>query len=258
VNARDAMPNGGELIIGVEAVELDAGDVARNDEAQTGKFVCLSVRDSGCGMDEEIVGHIFEPFFTTKDVGKGTGLGLATAYGIVKQHQGWIEVESRKGQGTLFKVFFPAVEAEVEARINITAPVVSKGQGETVLLVEDEPALRSLVRKIIQGYGYSVIEAKSGREALDVWRQEGHRVDLLLTDLVMPEGISGKDLARTLLSERPDLKIIFMSGYDKDPSEETFPLTEGVNFLRKPYTPTALGQIVQRCLEKSKRQPIAA
>jgi two-component system, cell cycle sensor histidine kinase and response regulator CckA len=258
VNARDAMPDGGELIIGVETVELDAGHVARNEEAQAGRFVCLSVRDSGCGMDEDIVDHIFEPFFTTKDIGKGTGLGLATAYGIVKQHQGWIEVESRKGQGTLFKVFFPAAEAKVEAKVNITAPVVSQGHGETVLVVEDEPALRRLVRRIIQGYGYSVIEAKSGREALEVWGQESHRVDLLLTDLVMPEGISGKELARTLLADKPELKVIFMSGYDKEPTEETFPLIEGVNFLHKPYTPMALGQIVHRCFEESKRQALSA
>jgi CheY-like chemotaxis protein len=135
---------------------------------------------------------------------------------------------------------------------------VARGNGETVLVVEDEPALRNLVRKIIQRFGYSVVEAQSGREALEVWRREKDRIDLLLTDIVMPEGVSGRDLAKTLSAENPDLRIIFTSGYDRNPADETPPLVEGQNFLRKPYSPSALAEIVHRCLESATKGPSLA
>jgi len=251
VNARDAMPNGGDLTISVDAVEVTKEHAARNPEASAGRFVCLSVRDTGCGMDKDIASRIFEPFFTTKDVGKGTGLGLATVYGIAKQHHGWIEVESALGQGSLFRVFFPAIEsAPTETDVQKIANEVNRGNGETILVVEDEPALRFLVRKIIQRYGYSVIEAKSGREALAIWERQKDQIDLLLTDLVMPEGVSGKDLAKALLSENPDLKIIFTTGYDRNPEEENLSLKEGLNFIRKPYAPRALAEMIHACLHK--------
>ncbi len=271
VNARDAMPDGGTLSISVETVSIGVEEAARHPDACVGNFVCLGVRDTGLGMDEQTLAHIFEPFFTTKDVGKGTGLGLATVYGIVRQHQGWIEVQSQPGQGTTFKVFFPTsqpegdiqtepepgqrageqalAQSEVQKKTKPEPLPVVRGRGETVLVVEDEPALRHLVRRIIQGYGYAVIEAKSGVEALEVWRREKDQIHLLLTDIVMPEGISGRELARTLLAESPDLKIIFTSGYDSNPEEEAPVLIEGLNFLRKPYSPPALAKIMHRTLE---------
>lgn len=251
VNARDAMPEGGELNISIEAVEVNAERASRNPEAYRGKFVCLGVRDTGCGMEKTVLDHIFEPFFTTKDVGKGTGLGLATAYGIVKQHSGWIEVESKPGAGTRFRVYLPAIEGDgnVVSNVKLMEEEVAGGHGETILLVEDEAPLRCLVRRILQRYGYAVIEAQSGREALDLWRRESARIDLLLTDLVMPEGISGKQLARTLAAEKPDLKMVFMSGYDKKLGDDSFALQPGVNFLYKPYTPSALAQIIRRQLD---------
>jgi two-component system, NtrC family, sensor kinase len=251
VNARDAMPNGGDLTINVDPVEISKKHAARNPEACAGRFVCLSVRDTGCGMDKDIASRIFEPFFTTKDVGKGTGLGLATVYGIAKQHHGWIEVESALGRGSLFQIFFPAIEsAAAKPDLQTTTTDVSRGNGETILVVEDEPALRFLVRKIIQRYGYSVIEAKSGREALAIWERQKQQIDLLLTGIVMPEGISGKDLAKTLLSENPDLKIIFTTGCDRNANEENFSFTEGFNLIRKPYAPRALAEMIHSCLHQ--------
>jgi two-component system, NtrC family, sensor kinase len=251
VNARDAMPEGGELTIGVKVVEVNAEKASRNPEAHRGKFVCLDVRDTGCGMEKKILDHIFEPFFTTKDVGQGTGLGLATVYGIVKQHNGWIEVESTLGTGTLFRVFLPATEDEssLVPTVKLMEEQVTGGNGETILVVEDEPALRCLVRRILQRYGYEVIEAQSGREALDLWSRESSRIDLLLTDLVMPHGISGKQLARTLAAEKPDLKVVFMSGYDKKLDDDSFSLQPGINFLFKPYNPVALAQVIRRQLD---------
>ena len=251
VNARDAMPEGGALTISVEAVEVSAEKASRNPEAYSGRFVCLGVRDTGCGMEKKIMDHIFEPFFTTKDVGQGTGLGLATVYGIVKQHNGWIEVESKPGAGTLFRVFLPATEdnGSFMPNVKLMEEQVAGSNGETILLVEDEPALRCLVRRILQRYGYDVVEAKSGREALDMWPRESSRIDLLLTDLVMPEGVSGKQLAKTLAAEKPELKVVFMSGYDKKLEDDSFSLQPGINFLYKPYNPIALAQIIRRQLD---------
>jgi two-component system, cell cycle sensor histidine kinase and response regulator CckA len=191
--------------------------------------------------------RIFEPFFTTKEIGKGTGLGLATVYGIVKQHQGWLEVESQVGQGTTFKVFLPI--ATKAAPINLgLKPKDVPGGDETILVVEDEPALRELVQEILEKKGYRVLEASTGVQALKIWEQHKHDIDLLLTDIMMPEGISGRELAERVLLDRANLKIIYSSGYSLDVVNTGSAMTEGMNFLQKPYDPETLAQMVRNCL----------
>src|SRR5204863_2466179 len=187
----------------------------RHPEAREGSFICLGVSDSGHGMDARTLSRIFEPFFTTKEVGKGTGLGLATVYGIVAQHQGWIEVESQVGQGTTFKVFLPqATKAALKEAAD--RPKVIPGGNETILLVEDETPLRKLVQEILQKKGYRVLQASTGVQALEIWARHKDDIDLLLTDMMMPEGMSGADLAEKVLRDRADLKVIYSSGYSLD------------------------------------------
>src|SRR4030095_406232 len=178
VNARDAMPKGGTLLINTFASEIDEGYVQRHPEARVGFFVCVSVSDTGHGMDPATLARIFEPFFTTKEVGKGTGLGLATVYGIVKQHQGWIEVESVVGKGTTFKVFLPA-SCKALVAVDSTERSAVPGGDETILVVEDEPALRELVQEILQKKGYKVLESSTGAQALKLWEHHRDEIDLL-------------------------------------------------------------------------------
>ena len=249
VNARDAMPNGGTLGIALETATLNADAVAFHPLARPGDFIRLTVRDTGRGIAPAVLPHIFEPFFTTKDVGKGTGLGLATVHGIVEQHQGWIEVVSELGRGATFHVYLPRLadarrlQAEEEAIHRV------RGGSETILLVEDEPALRNLVAHALGVYGYQVIEAESGVVALELWRQHRATVDLLLTDIIMPDGVSGSELAVQLCADKPRLKVIYMSGYSGVVAGCGVELREGVNFLQKPFVPARLGQIVRDCLD---------
>jgi CheY-like chemotaxis protein len=200
------------------------------------------------------LGRIFEPFFTTKEIGKGTGLGLATVYGIVKQHEGWVEANSVPGQGSTFDVFFPATD-EVPATVTkeettFTASTVAGGT-ETILIVEDEPILREMARDILEGCGYKTLEASCGNEALDVWNNYASRIDLLLTDMVMPGGVSGVDLAERLQAGQPRLRIVFTSGYAaNEVNREVLDKTHA-HFLPKPYTHDELAQTVRECLDKS-------
>ena len=249
VNARDAMPGGGSLTIGTVPVMVSKAYVERNPEAREGTFVCLSVSDNGTGIEPDKLNKLFEPFFTTKEVGKGTGLGLATVYGIVKQHQGWIEVESELGKGSVFKVYLPASAKAVQTRNGKVAPQNVRGGKETVLLVEDEAGVLTLARGILSSYGYDVLEARSGVEALRLWAQHDTRIDLLLTDIVMPEGMSGLDLAKKLRQEKRDLKVLYSSGYSIEVAGQDFGLTEGMAFLKKPYQPSALALKVRECLD---------
>ncbi len=198
--------------------------------------------------------RIFEPFFTTKEVGKGTGLGLATVYGIVKQHRGWLEVSSAVGMGTTFKTYLPAIAA-AEEMIPATpsAPASVKGGKETILLVEDEPVVRELVREILQVHQYRVIEAGSGVEALRIWDEHNGQFDLLLTDIVMPDGLNGRELAEQLRRRKPRLKVIFSSGYSAESSGKEF--REGdTSFLPKPYLPQQLAQLVRQRLDTQPRE----
>jgi PAS domain S-box-containing protein len=247
VNARDAMPRGGVLTLSTYFIEVDAGYAKRHPEAREGSFICLGVSDTGHGMDARTLSRIFEPFFTTKEVGKGTGLGLATVYGIVAQHQGWIEVESQVGQGTTFKVFLPqATKAALKEAAD--RPKVIPGGNETILLVEDETPLRELVQEILQKKGYRVLQASTGVQALEIWARHKDDIDLLLTDMMMPEGVSGADLAEKVLRDRADLKVIYSSGYSLDVVGLGSDALPGTSFLQKPYDPETLALAVRNCL----------
>ena len=249
VNARDAMAKGGQLIIGTDRIATDSTYVQNNPEARAGEFVRLSVQDTGSGMTPAVKARIFEPFFTTKGVGKGTGLGLATVFGIVKQHQGWIEVESQVGVGTTFKVFLPASARADAAVEQAAARAKVRGGKETILLVEDEVALRGLTKIILQRFGYRVVEAGSGMAALSVWEEHGPQIDLLLTDMIMPDGLTGRDLAKQLLARKPGLKVIYTSGYSMDSEGTTFRVRDSSKFLQKPYQSQKLAQVVRDCLD---------
>ncbi len=230
-------------------VEIDAARVRRQLGAQAGRFVCLQVTDSGCGMDQKTLERIFEPFFSTKEVGKGTGLGLATVYGIVKQHQGWIEVTSKVGAGTTFQIFLPAVARSPDRTLDTSfLRRVVEGKKETILLVEDERALREMVREVLLGYNYNVIEATDGVDALKVWDAHNGGIDLLLTDIVMPGGMNGHELATHLRQRKPKIKVIYTSGYDA-PLAGGVPSQRDGLYLAKPYRPAALGELVRACLD---------
>ena len=250
VNARDAMPQGGSLAIRTSLQRITDTEVRRNTEASTGDFVCLTVTDTGCGIAPENLARIFEPFFTTKEVGKGTGLGLATVYGIVKQHNGWINVTSEPREGTRFEIFIPQT-LEAPAKVNgHTSRFKKIAQGsETILVVEDEETVRELVCSILGKYGYRVLEAESGEDALRIWGKQKDKIALLLTDIVMPGGMLGRELGERLLADKPQLKVIYTSGYNNEVTDDNFVLREGLNYLHKPYEPSRLAQIVRECLD---------
>jgi PAS domain S-box-containing protein len=249
MNAREAMPQGGEFAIKSATVAMDSEAARARSEARTGLFVCVTASDNGCGMDAATLNRVFEPFFTTKDVGKGPGLGLATLYGIVKQHNGWTEVASQLGQGTTFRIFLPVKEGVTLAG-ETNAAAAAGPVKKRILVVEDEPPLRALVQSILERNGYRVTDAANGVEALRVWDEHRGDFDLLLTDMVMPEGISGRELAARLREQKPALKVIYSSGYTPEllgPGMEG--LCDGVNYLQKPYRPQILAQTVRACLE---------
>jgi PAS domain S-box-containing protein len=250
VNARDAMPRGGQLFVRIAVIELKEDHVQVHPEARVGKFVCVSKTDTGCGIPPENLSRIFEPFFTTKEVGKGTGLGLATVYGIVKQHQGWIEVSSEVGKGTTFRVYIPYVgEAPVEAE-KPSKPVSVVGGTETILLVEDERPVRELVARVLQKHGYKILMASTGDEAVEVWNNRNCEIHLLLTDLIMPGNMNGRELAEKICAEHPGIKVVFTSGYSADIVGRDFKLEPEINFLQKPYHPHTLALTVRRCLDR--------
>jgi signal transduction histidine kinase/ActR/RegA family two-component response regulator len=250
VNARDAMPNGGQLVIETSGVEFDEFAVTQSPQARPGSFVRLNVSDSGCGIPPENLSKIFEPFFTTKEVGKGTGLGLATVFGIVQQHQGWINVYSEVNHGTTFRVYVPRLAKNGGKKSPQPALAATSGGNETILLAEDDPSLRVSVRKALSQLGYRILEAPTGVKALEVWKDNRAEIRLLLTDLVMPDGMSGKDLAERILQEDPRLKVIYMSGYSAEVVGKDFPLKEGVNFLAKPFQASKLAQTIRDNLDQ--------
>jgi two-component system, cell cycle sensor histidine kinase and response regulator CckA len=258
LNARDAMPDGGQMTIWTYKVEMDEAAAALNPEAALGQYICLAVHDTGSGMDATTVARIFEPFFTTKDPGKGTGMGLATAYGVLKQHGGWIDVESAPQRGTTIRVFFPvsteaiAAEADQPERL---MPEVPPAASITILVVEDEDILREFVAHVLSVLGYRVLTAVNGREALKIWGEHRGEIDLLLTDMVMPDSISGRQLAHTLTIENPELKVIFTSGYSPELLGADFEQEKEYGFLAKPYLPERLASTVANHLQ---RQPAIA
>ena len=249
VNARDAMPGGGQLVIATGFLEVDSEYAANHTEAVTGSYVCLTVRDTGCGMDDLTKSRLFEPFFTTKEVGKGTGMGLATAYGIVKQHNGWIDVESKLKGGSTFTVFLPTTRKNQQKVEKKSAPSQALGGKETILVVEDEEPVRRFVSDLLKEYGYNVRIASNGVEALDVWKENSREIDLLLTDVVMPQQISGLELADRLIKDKNELKVIYTSGYSIELLDHHFGSRPTVNFLPKPYHPLKLAEAVRTCLD---------
>lgn len=249
-NAHDAMPKGGQFSISTTVADLTDEDVRARPNARAGRFARISLTDTGHGMSPATLNRIFEPFFTTKDVGKGTGLGLSTVYGIVKQHNGWIEVTSQPGQGTTFRIFLPAEKAPIRNTSRKAATPIEVNGKERILLVEDEESLRLMVESILTRHGYVVIAASNGVEALRAWRQCGGQIDLLLTDMVMPEGMTGRQLAQELRAQNDALKVIYTSGYSVDLiSDATEEMCEGQNFLQKPYHPQLLAETVRTCLD---------
>jgi two-component system, cell cycle sensor histidine kinase and response regulator CckA len=248
VNARDAMPRGGQLTIRTGERVVSTDEARRMPDAVAGRYVTLSVADTGCGIPSENLPRIFEPFFTTKEPGRGTGLGLATVFGIVRQHNGWIDVRSRQGEGSTFELFLPAKEVAV-ASAAAEADVRPRGGRETLLIVEDEPAVRRLTRIVLERQGYTVLEAANGVEALRIRAEHAGPVHLLLTDMVMPEGLTGRQLAERLQAMHPELKVIFTSGYSPDVTDPQLNLKEGVNFVQKPYAMPRLLETVRRRLD---------
>jgi PAS domain S-box-containing protein len=250
VNARDAMPGGGQLNIHLDRFTLSQSEPIPHPAARPGDFILLTVQDTGSGIAPDLIPHLFEPFFTTKEVGKGTGLGLATVHGIVDQHRGWITVQSQLNHGSSFLVHLPRLQDQEALRAEQETTLRIRGGGETILLVEDEPALRLLAGQALKNYGYRVIEAPTGAVALELWNKQPKAINLLLTDMVMPGGISGPQLASRLKARQPDLKVIFVSGYPGEIAGQGVELKEGANFLQKPFDPIQLAQIVRHSLDQ--------
>ena len=255
INARDAMPKGGLLTVGVKLVEIDGLASKTSIEAPPGKYARLCVADVGCGMSEETQKRIFEPFFTTKEVGKGTGLGLSTVYGIVKQHKGWVEVSSTLGKGSEFCIFLPASVAKPAAPAASTAPKMVGGT-ETILVVEDEQPVRKSVVACLKQRGYQVFEASDAREALRLWSEQAARIDLLLTDMIMPGAMTGLDLIDAFLQLKPALPAIIMSGYSNEIALSGIPSRPGLYYLPKPYNASELADAVRKSLDPSKPKPV--
>jgi CheY-like chemotaxis protein len=248
LNARDAMPKGGRITITTAAAHVTIADTEKNPEARTGEFTMLTVSDTGTGMDAATRNRIFEPFFTTKEAHKGTGMGLATVYGITKQHDGWIEVSTEVGKGSEFRVFFPVTDRASEPLQTDHHSSAPAGVESTILIVEDDEAVRSLVREVLDHSGYRVIEAEHGEAALEIWKEHSHEIDLLLTDMVMPGSVNGLELSLRLLAEQPDLKVIYTSGYSSELFGSDVQLEDGRNYLPKPYLSAKLTSILHRAL----------
>jgi CheY-like chemotaxis protein len=250
VNAREAMTHGGRLDI-ITTVEPN-DDVAVPDDARasaSGRFVHLRVSDTGTGIAPEHLSRIFEPFFTTKEVHRGSGLGLATAYGIVRQHHGWITVRSEQGHGTTFDIYLPATDEPASRTVTSKRDEARVGGRETLLLIEDETAVRQLARTVLERHGYRTLDAIDGVNALEIWREHGHEIDVILTDMVLPEGISGIDVATRIRAERPDIPVIVTSGYSVEMAGKELLPDERITFLQKPYRPQQLLRVVRDTLD---------
>ncbi len=248
VNARDAMPRGGRMALQSSLAAADPGQAHGEADPQPGRFVCLAVSDTGCGMSPEVMAHLYEPFFTTKTPGKGTGLGLATVYGIVKEHHGRVEAQSQINKGATFRVYLPVSEPAQPALAPAPKGASQSAGNETVLVAEDEEPLREMVAEVLTLRGYRVLAAESGPKALELSGQNP-RIDLLLTDIVMPGGIMGLELATELKRTNPELKVIYTTGYSPGSVGLQEALNRGVNFLPKPYSPGKLADYIRQCLD---------
>jgi CheY-like chemotaxis protein len=248
VNARDAMPKGGKLILETSNAHLDLQYAAAHTEVAPGSYVLIAVTDNGCGMDKETLKHIFEPFFTTKEAGKGTGLGLATVYGIVKQSRGHISVYSEPGIGTTFKVYLPSLDKSLPVARTTTSEVAQRGQG-TILLVEDETPLRALAAESLKKLGYTVLQASNGQQALELADLHQGPIDLLLTDIVMPR-LGGPELAQKLKEKRANFAVIFMSGYTETAALENAQIGSEATLLNKPFSTETLANRIAEMLAR--------
>jgi CheY-like chemotaxis protein len=246
VNARDAMPKGGTLAITTEALHLEHKDLQNHPLASPGEFVCLKVRDTGCGMTDEILSRLFQPFFTTKDPGRGTGLGLATVREIIGQHSGWVEVSSERGRGTEFRIYIPCAPPPVKRQQSTHASANGAKCKGTILLVEEEQRVRKLSSYVLARFGYQVLEADSGTRALDLWEAEFSRVALVVTEATTQHGVSGRELVSKLKQRTLGLKVVYTSGYGLGQDQ---PARKGTHFLAKPYSPDQLLQTIQGALE---------
>jgi CheY-like chemotaxis protein len=251
-NARDATPAGGLVMIKVDTTMVDQERLARHLESElpTGRYARISVSDNGVGMSPEVAARVFEPFFTTKVVGRGTGLGLSMVYGIVKQSGGFLGIESTPDHGTTFSVYFPVVDAEISEPL--VSPMAPQGNGEAILVVEDEQVVRSLVLRILEAYGYRVYQAPTGVAALEFLSKPGTEVDLVVSDIVMPR-MSGRELGEKLKERFPGLPILFMSGYSGNEIKQRGLIEDGAPFLQKPITPDALAIAVRTELDRMER-----
>ena len=251
INARDAMPEGGTLTIKTENVTLKKDECKVIPGARRGKFVRISLQDTGVGMDEGTIERVFEPFFTTKKNGKGTGLGLSVAYGIAKKHKGWINVETRAGKGSTFKTYLPVSSKELEDESKkIISLTELQGSGERILVVEDQEGVREFLRKAISENGYLAIEAKDAKEARDIFEEEKGNFDLIFCDVVLPDE-NGIELADQLLSQRPGIPVLLSSGYVDEKSQWLHIRKKGFRFLQKPYDITDLFQTIKEILQPS-------
>jgi CheY-like chemotaxis protein len=249
INARDAMPDGGKLTLEASNVTLSQDSVGRHLELKPGDYVMLAITDTGTGMSEETKARVFEPFFTTKDVGQGTGLGLSTCYGIIKQSGGHINVYSEAGKGTTFKVYLPQIEHQTKVAPGQRAPSDLPRGTETILLVEDDPSLREMACALLQRLGYSVLGAANGMNALSLVEQRGKEsIDLLFTDVVMPQ-MDGKELSDRIRTSHPETKILFASAYTENAIVHQGVLNPGVALLQKPFTPSALAHKIREILD---------
>jgi CheY-like chemotaxis protein len=248
-NARDAMPQGGCLTLETQLVELDNNFIQDHGYGEPGMFAVISVTDTGSGMGKENMGKIFEPFFTTKEVGKGTGLGLAMVYGIIKQHNGYITVYSEPEKGTTFRIYLPTIKAEEEVIIkSAEEPLPSRGN-ETILVAEDDSALRRLFSTVLQEYGYKVILAEDGEDAIKKFMDNNYKIQLVMLDMIMPRK-SGKEAYNEIIKFRPDIKTLFSSGYTADRLDKDSLHKEGVDFIMKPSSPKDLLKKVREMLDK--------
>jgi len=249
LNARDAMPNGGTVTLEAVLAEFTTDSAQTQPEARPGKFVCLRISDTGCGMSAEVLKHLFEPFFTTKEAGQGTGMGLASVHGIMHQHKGWVSVESVVGHGTSFRLYLP-LSAHEEAKRTEPPRILSPSeQNATILLVEDEKALLLVSARALALVGYRVLSATNGQEALKLWEEHRDTIDLVLTDMRMPKGMSGLELAEKLWKTKPSLKIIIMSGYSMEMAQNSTAENGSYTFLPKPFDLKILSETVRHCLD---------
>jgi CheY-like chemotaxis protein len=249
VNARDAIEGIGKVTIETGKTVLDEAFCSTREGFVPGAYLTLALGDDGCGMDGEILDNIFEPFFTTKEADRGTGLGLATVYGIVKQNEGFIDVSSEPGKATTFTIYLPPHEGSVDEVQKPDTMDIQKGRGETILVADDDPGIRKMCRAMLENLGYRVLTVGSPGEAIDLEREQVGKIDLLLTDVVMP-GMNGKDLADRLSASCPDMGCLFMSGYSTDVIAHRGILNAGINFIKKPFSEQHLSLRIREVLEQ--------